>query len=217
MQQAKFRRRPVRPNTDLVRVVLGELCALGVDWAPRFVDLQAGEEVLTWLPGEPLGSWTQEHQRLQDLARIVRQLHDLTRSLSDVEECVVHDDLQPRNVVVDGEFMGLIDWEQLRPGRRVEDVAQLCWSFAGPSPDDTIDVVAERWRLILDAYGLTGREEIVDVALAKIQRCVGDIMREADLGSVRHEALKARGDHHDLETTLRWLVRNRDELNAAIA
>lgn len=217
VENLRLRRRITRSNTELVKAALDQLEAVGVEWAPRFVEVEAGEEVLSWLPGEALESWAQEHERLERLAVIVRQLHDSTATLAKVSECLVHDDLQPRNVVVEGEFIGLIDWEQLRPGRRVEDVAQLCWSFAGPSPGDTVDSVAQRWRRILDAYGLTDRDEVVPVALAKIRRCVRDIVREADQGSVRPQALRDRGDHHDLDAILAWLARNQDGLAAAIA
>jgi len=216
MQEPRKVSRPARANTPLVRRVLDRLELARVAWAPRFLHLHEGKEVLSWLPGLPLESWTSELELLDDLARIVRHLHDLTAEMADNAECFVHDDLQPRNVVVEGDFIGLIDWEQLRPGLRVEDVAQLCWAFAGPTADDTPDAVALRWRRILDAYGLVDRGEVVHISIAKIERCMEDIVREADRGSTRHQVLEDRGDHHNMRTTLEWLSRHQVGLGAAI-
>ena len=109
-------------NTALVQAVLNRLALAEVAWAPRFVGIEHGDEILSWLPGAPMHDWASAPERLDGLTVIVRQLHDLTVGWVPGVECVVHDDLQPRNVVVapDGQ-LGLIDWEQCRGGHRIED------------------------------------------------------------------------------------------------
>lgn len=206
MDRLSVWRRPTRANTELVRVVLDRLAATGADWSPRFLGVEGGEECLSWIPGGIRDDWAVRPDRLDTLARLVRRLHDVTVGLVPGTECIVHDDLQPRNVVVgDGEFLGLIDWEQLRPGRRVEDVAQLCWSFSPPGYDDVLDVAA-RWHRILDAYGFSGRDEVVAASLAKLDRCVDDIVRRAANGSAKHAGFVARGDHRELGEIRAWLA-----------
>lgn len=209
-------RRRVRPNTDLVRAVLDLLAEAGVGWAPRFVGVDAGDEVLSWIPGITADDWHSNPDRLDRLAEIVREMHDLTAELAGATDCIVHDDLQPRNVVIDNGVLGLIDWEQLRPGRRIEDVAQLCWSFAGPTSGDDVETVGRRWRRVLDAYKLEDRTEVVSVAQSKINRCINDIVGEASCGSERHQRLKERGDHEDLQAMLDWIDQNREPLTASI-
>lgn len=216
-------RRPVRSNTALVREALGRLAESGAAWSPRFVGAHHDQEVVTWLPGRPIEVWWDRPDLLDDLTRAVRRLHDTTSDVSADQECLIHDDVQPRNVVVHGDRVGLIDWEQLRPGRRVEDVAQLCWAFADPGLDrDAADPrsVGRRWRRVLDAYGSTeppiDRGEIVPVALAKIERCIDEIVRQAADGSARHGRLRDRGDHLDLARLHRWITTNRQALTAAI-
>jgi len=189
----------------------------GISWAPRFVGVDGDHEVLTWLPGQTIDDWWQRPDLLDDLASAVRQLHDTTVGFAPDHECLVHDDLQPRNVVVDGRRIGIIDWEQLRPGRRVEDVAQICWSFVHGPGDGRVREVGERWRRVVDAYGLVDRTEIIPVALAKIDLCVDDIVRGSAAGSVRHRRLEARGDHEDLAQIRRWIDANSSDLNELIA
>lgn len=158
-------RRPRGERTDFVQRVLSHLEAQGVEWAPRprGIDEQ-DREVLSWIPGRSPASG--DEIDLVALAGIVRQLHDLTTAWVDGFECVVHDDLQPRNVVVRGRRpVGLIDWEQARPGRRVEDVAKLCWSFVEPAEDGNPAEIGERWRHLATVYGLDPMESLLPTVL----------------------------------------------------
>jgi hypothetical protein len=69
---------------------------------------ELGREVVSWIPGATAASG--DEIELLQLARMVRQLHDLTVELvDDGFECVIHDDLQPRNVVVLDRFPSGLD------------------------------------------------------------------------------------------------------------
>ena len=107
---------------------------------------------------------------------MVRELHDLTVEAGrPAAECVIHDDLQPRNVVIRaGRPVGLIDWEQARPGRRIEDVADLCWSFVEPGPGTEPDEIGRAGAAIVDGYGLVTRRGGPD-GPAPMARCIEDI------------------------------------------
>jgi aminoglycoside phosphotransferase (APT) family kinase protein len=199
-------RRARSKNTALVQRVLGRLEEEGVAWAPRALGIdELGREVLSWIAGDVAASGDQVDVLL--LAGVVRQLHDLTAALVDGYDCVIHDDLQPRNVVVRGRIpIGLIDWEQARPGRRVEDVAKLCWSFVEPTPTSDPVEIGARWRQIVDAYRLERPDILVSIMLSQMQACADDIEREMAQGSVRHQALAARGDHVALRAMHAWTV-----------
>lgn len=205
-------RRSQRENTGLVQRVLRRLEATGVAWAPRALGIdEEAREVLSWIPGETASSGKQVDLFL--LVGIVRQLHDLTANLVEGFECVVHDDLQPRNVVVQDRVpVGLVDWEQARPGRRVEDVATLCWSFIEPTPDRDPVELGERWRHLVVAYRLQTPDDVVATVLAQTEACAQDIEREAARKSVRHQALANRGDHLALRAMHSWAVANEHAL-----
>lgn len=201
-------RRPRGERTDFVQQVLAHLEARGVVWAPRPRGIdELDREVLSWIPGEIPASG--DEIDLAALAGIVRQLHDLTTAWVDGFECVVHDDLQPRNVVVRGRRpVGLIDWEQARPGRRVEDVAKLCWSFVEPTEDADPVEIGERWLDLATTYGLEQMDALLPTVLVQLRACADDIRRESDAGSERHQILAARGDHVTLRSMHRWTVEN---------
>ena len=209
-------RRARSENTAFVQRVLRLLEDAGAAWAPRGLGIdELGREVVSWIPGHTAASG--DEIDLIPLAGVVRQLHDLTAAMVDGFECVIHDDLQPRNIVVRDRFpVGLIDWEQARPGRRVDDVAKLCWSFIEPTSDSDPVEIGERWRQLAEASGLETVDVLLSTVLAQVQNCAEDIEREAAGHSVRHQALAARGDHVALRAMHGWVVANERPLRESI-
>jgi tRNA A-37 threonylcarbamoyl transferase component Bud32 len=209
-------RRAAGPNTQLVHRVLRHLEAAGVPWAPRALGIDDEcREVLSWIPG--LTATAAEEVNLDELARMVRRLHDLTVGFVVGRECIIHDDLQPRNVVVrHGHPVGIIDWEQARPGRRVEDVANLCWSFVEPAPESRCEDIGLRWRRVAGAYGLEARDDLVPTIVARMSKCAEDIEREASRGSVRHRRLADRGDHVRIRAMQEWVSEHERALRSVV-
>lgn len=200
-------RRPSRENSAFVQQVLGHLEQVGVSWAPRPLGFDEGDELTAWIDGDT--PTTGADLYLPYLVRHVRELHDRTVEMAAGYECVIHDDLQPRNVVVRERIpVGIIDWEQARPGRRLEDVAKLCWAFVEPTSMSDATEIGQAWRQIIDLYDLENRAELVPTVIASIGSCIDDIEREAAAGSSRHRVLADRGDHVGLRQILFWTQRN---------
>ena len=75
------------------------------------------------------------------VAELVREFHDLTAGtpLAGDAEVVCHNDLAPNNTVYSPDGAGLrpvafIDWDLAAPGRRIHDVAHVCWQYLGLGP-----------------------------------------------------------------------------------
>lgn len=209
-------RRARSDRTVFVQRVLRRLEDEGVAWSPRPLGIdELDREVVSWISGETAASG--DEIDLLPLVGIVRQLHDLTAGLVDGFECVIHDDLQPRNIVIrDRRPVGLIDWEQARPGRRIDDVAKLCWSFIEPSRESDPTQIGQRWRHLAMAYGLDPVDALLPTVLVQMEACAEDIERGSAEGSSRHEALAARGDHVALRATHSWAVVNERSLREAL-
>jgi hypothetical protein len=69
---------------------------------------------------------------------------------------------------------------------------------------------------LVDVYGLEGADVLVSMVLSQIQACADDIEREVARGSVRHQALAARGDHEELRAMHAWTVANEPTLRKSI-
>ncbi|MER5998730.1 phosphotransferase [Nonomuraea angiospora] len=155
-------------------------------------------------------------------AELVREFHDLTAgtSLAGEEEVVCHNDLSPRNTVYRGEEpqpVAFIDWDMAGPGRRVHDVAHVCWQYAGLGPliADPADA-ARRVRLICDAYGLRERGEVVETILWWQDRCRRGIERDAAQGLAYAIRLREQGAVAQVRACHDWVAEHRAGFERAL-
>jgi Phosphotransferase enzyme family len=222
-------RRP-SPNAGFVHELLAHLERHGWAGAPRYLGTDAeGREVLSFLEGhvawaaaQPAGVGSDES--LAAVARLVRQLHDLTAGtpLAGTAEAVCHNDLSPRNTVYRATGRGLrpvafIDWDLAAPGDRLHDVAHTCWQFVplGPSAAD-LTATARRLRLVCDSYGLDDRSGLVDTVLWWQDRCWRGIEARAAAGDPAMRRLRDRGAAAAVRAASAWVAAHRDRLEAAI-
>jgi hypothetical protein len=180
--------RETGPWAPTVHALLKHLERVGYGGAPRVVgsgfDAQ-GRETLSYLEGDFVhpGPWTEDAMPL--LGRLLRELHDATRSFAVPEDAVWrtwhgrtlggpdhvigHCDTGPWNIVAqNGLPVALIDWEVAGPVDPLFELAHACWLNAQLHDDD----VAERQglpsaktraghvRAILDGYELPRAQRV---------------------------------------------------------
>ena len=133
-----------------------------------------------------------------------------------------HNDLAPKNTVyrpVDGALrpVAFIDWDLAAPGRRIHDVAHVCWQYLdlGPSVTD-IEDAARRMRLIADAYGLADRRELVATVLWWQGRCWRGIQAGADSGDAVMMRLRDSGVVDAVRVACEWVRERRGELERVL-
>ncbi len=224
-------RRPAPARAAYVWGVLRHLERHGWSGAPRYLGVdEQGREVLSFIDGHVAWQATQPAEvgcasSLAGVARLVRQFHDLTAGTEwcGTEEVVCHNDLSPKNTVYRdlGEGLrpvALIDWDLAAPGPRINDVAHVCWQYAGLSPwTRDPGEVAGNVRIIADAYGLQDRGRLVDTVLWWQDRCRRGIEAAADAGEPAMLRLRAAGVVRDVEAAYRWTSAHRRVLEQALA
>ncbi|MCX4835571.1 phosphotransferase [Streptomyces sp. NBC_01016] len=220
-------RRPASP--EFTRDLLRWFEVRGWGGAPRHHGSDdEGRDVLefldghvAWEPRQPAAVSSDES--LAALARLVRAFHDLTAGteLAGAEEVVCHNDLSPKNTVyrpVGGALrpVAFIDWDLAAPGRRIHDVAHVCWQYLGigPSVTDTEDA-ARRMRLIADTYGLTDRSELVATVLWWQDRCWRGIQAGADSRDAAMMRLRDIGVVDEVRGAYEWVRERRTVLERA--
>jgi Phosphotransferase enzyme family len=224
-------RRPQGARAGFVHRLLESFAGHGWGGAPRFLGVDgAGREILEFLDGQV--AWRPDQlaqvrgeQALQAVARLVRQFHDLTAGtpLAQGQEVVCHNDLSPKNTIYrqvgDGSLdpVAFIDWDLAAPGARIHDVAHVCWQYIGLRPRG-IEVAraADLMRLVSDAYGLDGRERLVETVLWWQDRCWRGIRSAAATGDPAMTRLCDAGIPQEIRDAYGWVDRNRSRLQAAL-
>jgi hypothetical protein len=225
-------RRPMPARAEYVHEVLRLLARHSWPGAPRYLGTdEEGREILSHLAGhvawrraQPPDVWSDES--LVRVAKLVRQFHDLTAGswLSADEQVVCHNDLAPRTTVYRDDGAGLrpyafIDWDLAGPGRRVHDVAHVCWQFLdlGPgrgSPAGPAALI----RMIADSYGLVRRDraDLVETILWWQEHSWRGIEAAAEAGDREMERLRASGGVAAIQDAYAWVSHHRATLEGAL-
>jgi hypothetical protein len=224
-------RRAPRPGGGFVHGLLRLFEERAWPGAPRFLGTdERGREVLSFLAGQvpwesgpPVAVTTD--RALARLAELVREFHDLTAGtpLAGTEEVVCHNDLAPKNTVyrdAGGDLVpaAFIDWDLAAPGARLHDIAHVCWQYLdlGPSVTD-LARAGRAMRLICDAYGLTGRDGLVETVLWWQDSCRRGIEAGAAGGDPAMRRLVEAGAARSVAASHAWVARHRRELERRLA
>jgi Ser/Thr protein kinase RdoA (MazF antagonist) len=172
-------RRPACASSGFMASLLGLLEDRGFAGAPRYLGQGDGADLLSFIPGTVparFGVWSDSQVRAA--ASLLRAMHDATRGsdLAGRFDVVCHHDPGPNNVVFqDGLPMAFIDFAEVAPGSRLEDVAYMAWTWSIASKESMpLPRQAEQVRLVADAYGLEPAERrvLVDCILERQARNV---------------------------------------------
>jgi hypothetical protein len=223
-------RRAPPEDPEFVRAVLELFERRGWAGAPRFLGTdERGREVLSFIHGHVAWEPVQPPSITSDaslarLAGLVREFHDLTAGtpLAASEEVVCHNDLSPKNTVYRDSGTGLtpvafIDWDIAAPGKRIHDVAHVCWQYLdlGPCVAEPADA-GRRMRLICDAYGLSDRSGLLEAILWWQDRCWRGIEAKAAAGDPAMTRLRDSGAARAVRSAFNWVTSHRAELAARL-
>lgn len=201
-------RRPVRPNSVLVRPLLAHLAEREPGLAPRYLGTDTqGRETFSFLAGAVPDELDAGYDdaTLAAAGMLIRRFHDATAGspLAGTREVVCHGDLSPCNAVFRaGMPVALIDFDNAALGSRLDDLgyALFLWlniGTDGPEPGKQ----ARRIRVFCEAYGVTAGPEMVAAIGAAVARNI--------------ERLEAEGRVEDVgwwRAQLEWIAARRGAL-----
>lgn len=187
--------------------MLEHLEAVGFTGAPRFLGIdERGREVLEYLDGTVPGSvFAMTDEQLVAAGRLLRAFHDATAGseLAADADVVCHTDLGPHNTVFAGGLpVALIDWDGVRPGRRIDDLADALWSYARVGEEGgPMDEQRRRIAILCDAYGVADHAAVVAELSAQLRRALGN-----------HERAGRTAAAAVFRPWVRWLAAHEPEL-----
>lgn len=164
-------------------------------FSPRFLGIDnVGREILSYIPGwagtYPMSAAVRSTRALRETTILLKQFHDMTSDLVErdlnwprqprpdaVPEVICHYDFAPYNVIFQGaDPVGIIDFDNAGPGRRIDDIAYFAYCFTLLSAVENYrdggwdrDVDAHgRLRTILDLYPTDEQSQLPDLILGRL-------------------------------------------------
>jgi hypothetical protein len=226
--------RPATAGTATVHGLLRHLRADGVAGVPEPLGIHAGRETLGFIEGESGGDgWYHQHsdEGLASAARFLRRVHDAgahweppddavwgAPPIADPNTVPCHGDPGPWNFVWrDRTAVGLIDWDYLHPGPRLDDVAYaLRWFVPLRADEHALDwhhfpeVPDRRHRVqvFLEAYGDLPAFDVAD-AVARRMQATRDLMASLAADGVEPQRTwVADGALEREDEEIRWVEEN---------
>lgn len=240
-------RRSTGPWTPAVHALLDHLARRGFAECPRVLGFdESGREILSYLPGETVGSetpwpsWTRTERTLVQAARLIRRYHDavadfvqppgtcwrLTSAIAGPNEIVCHNDIAPYNVAYGrAGVTGLFDWDVASPGAPEFDLAFSAWHFVPLHDDEWVRELGwsaapdriQRLRQFVDGYGLERRERFVELIATRMQASIDRICQGAEEGDRAFQRLVASGRLTAVRAARARLLRDATVLQRAIS
>jgi len=234
--------RPANPHTAVIHHFLAFLHDRGFDGVPRPVGIDDGRERLEFIDGEvplpPYPAWAQSDESLSSVARLLRRFHDVAATYVPPVEAtwsdemtdpgggtvICHNDVCLENVVFrDGIAVALLDFDFASPGRPVYDLAQFARMCVPIDDDSRVRLswrpadLAERLRLVADAYGLTDLDGFFGVLSDGIARGGEFVRRRVEAGDANFIAMwEAFGGQARFDRRRAWFADHAARLRAAL-
>ncbi|MEM1119362.1 MAG: aminoglycoside phosphotransferase family protein [Bacteroidota bacterium] len=209
-------RRSMQPNAEFIHKLLQHLEKTQFAYAPRFLGIDEQQrEILTFIDGEVPRGLTLSLPQLIACIKILRRLHDAaaTFDLCEGAETICHNDFAPWNVVFKNNVpVGIIDFDDAKKGKRVEDVAYFLWTFlelgnAAIPDEQQISSIG----VLCQAYHFEQPPNLVDAILQQQERIL--LFRKEKAAKNDSFSREAVGR---IETEMAWVRSNRDRIQYAI-
>jgi len=226
-------RRKLGPQSAAVHQLLDWLQERHFTRAPRFIQADSDEEILTYLEGEAvlrpwavtiktsgwmdeLGTWLREYHHAVQGFQLTGGSRFVWGPPTPLPGMVVnHGDFGPWNVIQrQGRVIGVIDWDLARFGDPLDDLAQLALE-AVPLKASTADrlgadpepaVIHERLNRLCLAYGGVDVLPVLRHTVGYLERMAAEIEQLGDSGVTPFAKFKADGVPEQYRAEARFIT-----------
>jgi Phosphotransferase enzyme family len=224
--------RPASAWSPTVHAFLRYLRGQGLTCVPEPIAIDGDVERLVAIEGDSGGDgWAHQHSEagLRSAVRLLRAVHDASAGWQpppdaifcapevepDADPVWCHGDVGPWNVVWQGdEAVGLIDWDFLHRGPRLDDVAYALRWFT-PARDDemaltwhhfpTVPDRASRVRIFLETYGGLPPFDVAEAIATRMELTMAIELSLAEAGVEPQRTWVARGRQEWAAAETRWV------------
>jgi hypothetical protein len=224
--------RPASSWSPTVHAFLRYLRGQGLTCVPEPIAVDGSVERLVVIEGDAgADGWAHQHSEagLRSAARLLRTLHDASIGWepppnavfcapdveSEAETVWCHGDVGPWNMVWHGdEAVGLIDWDFLHRGPRLDDVAYALQWFTPARSDEmalawhhfpTVPDRAARVRVFLQTYGGLPSFDVAEAIASRMEATMAMELSLAEAGVEPQRTWVAEGSQEWAAGEARWV------------
>ena len=217
-------RKDTGSNSDRVHSVLKFLTSKGFTLTPIFLGVdEKGREIITYIAGEPINTDDESIELSKQCMKGLRRFHDILSNsdLRGTEETVCHRDFAPWNILSSkGKIVGIVDLDDVCPGKRITDVAYACWTFLNLGDSKIKRSTQEQIQqivILLDAYGPIDTSDFIDELLSEQTRVLQ--YRKSRVSTARNEEeRKLRQEKsEEIVKQIEWVKKNREEIDCGLS
>ena len=192
-------------------------------YSPKYLGVDdKGREKMTYIHGQQMNHTKIDMGLMRQALRVLRQFHDILSvpELSGEQETLLHTDFAPWNLIVnEGKLVGVIDLDDVKPGRRLYDVAYICWNFldiGSEGSDFTEEEIFKYLPVLINAYGVIETSDFVDVLLSEQHRILKGRERRVEEVEEGEEKEYRKGICVEIKNQMEWVKKHRENIEKVL-
>lgn len=211
-------------NSKLTHQIYKELENAGFAYSPKLLGIDDyNREMISFIDGDNISDENLSFDIAIDAIRILRQFHDIfsNSEINEGEETICHMDYAPWNVLIkDGKIVGIIDFDDARPGNRLTDLVYASWTFlklGHSNLNKSVETQIDEISGLIEAYGDIDVTNFVD-ELLKEQKRVLTYRKKRTLNAVNERDKNQRVSvYNEIKKQIEWTENNKIQISSKLA